>query len=56
MCKVCTEYHGASEIEYGLCACTVDNPLAKARDYLSVQAHKTCSIFHLMSENISGAG
>ena len=24
-------YHGTSEIERGLCACTVDNPLAKAR-------------------------
>ena len=31
MCKVYTEYHGTSEIEHGLCACTVDNPLAKAR-------------------------
>ena len=31
MCKVCTGYHGTSEIEHGLCACTVDNPLAKAR-------------------------
>ena len=31
MCKVYTGYHGTSEIEHGLCACTVDNPLAKAR-------------------------
>ena len=31
MCKVYTEYHGTSKIEHGLCACTVDNPLAKAR-------------------------
>ena len=31
MCKVYTGYHGTSEIELGLCACTVDNPLAKAR-------------------------
>ena len=31
MCKVYTGYCGASEIEHGLCACTVDNPLAKAR-------------------------
>ena len=30
MCKVYTGY-GTSEIEHGLCACTVDNPLAKAR-------------------------
>ena len=43
-CKSYTRYQGASEIERGLCACTVDNPLAKARDYLSVQAHKPCSI------------
>ena len=31
MCKVYTGYHGTSEIEHGLCACTVDNPLAKAK-------------------------
>ena len=31
MCKVYTGYDGTSEIEHGLCACTVDNPLAKAR-------------------------
>ena len=31
MCKVYTGYHGTSETEHGLCACTVDNPLAKAR-------------------------
>ena len=31
MCKVYTDYCGTSEIEHGLCACTVDNPLAKAR-------------------------
>ena len=31
MCKVYTNYCGTSEIENGLCACTVDNPLAKAR-------------------------
>ena len=30
-CKVYTGHHGTSEIEHGLCACTVDNPLAKAR-------------------------
>ena len=30
-CKVYTGYHGTSEIEYGLCACTVDNPCAKAQ-------------------------
>ena len=31
MCKVYTRYHGISEIEHGFCACTVDNPFAKAR-------------------------
>ena len=31
MNKVYTGYCGTSEIEHGLCACTVDNPLAKAR-------------------------
>ena len=44
LCKVYTGYCGTSEIEHGLCACTVD---AKARDYLSVQANKPCSISHL---------
>ena len=37
MCKVYTGYCGTSEIEHGLCACTVDNPLAKARG-LSLRA------------------
>ena len=31
LCKIYTGYHGASEIEHGLCACTVDNPLAEVR-------------------------
>ena len=31
MCEAYTGYLGTSEIEHGLCACTVDNPLAKAR-------------------------
>ena len=31
MCKVYTGCCGTSEIEHGLCACTVDDPLAKAR-------------------------
>ena len=30
MCKVYTGYRGTSKIDHGLCACTVDNPLAKA--------------------------
>ena len=36
------------EIEHGLCACRVDNPLLKLGDYLIVQAHKPCSISHLL--------
>ena len=31
MCKVYTGYCGTSEIEHGLCACTIDYFLAKAR-------------------------
>ena len=31
MCNVYTGYCGTSETEHGLCACTVDNPRAKAR-------------------------
>ena len=31
MCMVYIGYCGTSEIEHGLCACTVDNPLVKAR-------------------------
>ena len=31
MCKVYTGYCSTSEIEHDLCACTVDNRLAKAR-------------------------
>ena len=31
MYKVYTGYCGTSKIEHGLCACAVDNPLAKAR-------------------------
>ena len=32
MYKVYTGYHGTDEIKQGLCACTVDNPLAKSRE------------------------
>ena len=31
MCKIYTGYHGTSDIEHGLCACTIINPRAKAR-------------------------
>ena len=37
MCKVYIGRYGSSEIEHGLYACTVDNPLAKARG-LSLRA------------------
>ena len=33
MCKVYTGYHGTSEVEHGLCACAVDNPLAIISPY-----------------------
>ena len=42
VCKVYTGYCGTSKIEHGLCACTVDN--------LSVQAHKPCSMSHLLDK------
>ena len=44
---------GTSEIEHGLCACTVDYALAKAQDYLSVQAHKQCSISYWVLATLS---
>ena len=48
MCKVYTGYCGTSEIEHGLCACTVDNPLAKARGLsLRTGAQPMLSISHL---------
>ena len=31
MCKVYTGYHGTNEIEHSLCACAVDNLLAKTQ-------------------------
>ena len=37
MCKVYNGYYSTSEIEHGLCACTVDNPLPKAQG-LSLRA------------------
>ena len=51
MCKVYTGYCGTSEIEHGLCACTVDNPRALARGLSTVQALKPCSISHLYAIN-----
>ena len=46
MCKVYTGYRGTSEIEHGLCACTVDNPLAKARG-LSLRTGAQIMLYHL---------
>ena len=48
MCKVYTRYHGTSKIELGLCACTVDNPLAKARG-LSLRTDAQTMLY--LSEN-----
>ena len=56
MCKNYIGYYDTSEIEHGLCACTVDNPRAKsnpralARGLSIVQAHKPCSVSHLFSD------
>ena len=51
MCKVYTGYCGTSEIEHGLCACTVDNPLAKDRGLSQYRRTNhalslTCTTFH----------
>ena len=47
MCQVSTGYHGTSEIEHGLCACAVDNPLAKARGLsLRTSAQTTFYLSH----------
>ena len=47
MCKVYTTYHGTCEIERGLCACTVDNPLAKARGLSLRKGAQTMLYFSL---------
>ena len=49
ICKVYTGFHGTSEIEHGLCACTVDYPLAKARD-LSLRTGAQTKVY--ISHNI----
>ena len=57
-CKVYTGYHGTSETEHVLCACTVDNPFAKARGlslragaltmhHLSLVQHNYCLSIYL---------
>ena len=40
-------YHGTSEIKHGLCACTVANPLAKARGLSLRTGAQLCSISNL---------
>ena len=61
MCKVNIGYCGTSEIEHGLFACTVDNPLAKAQGlslrtsaqtmlYLSLQSFDHCLFYLFFSE------
>ena len=48
MCKVYTGYCGTSEIEHGLCVCTVDNPLAKARElFLRTGAQTMLHLSHV---------
>ena len=54
MCKVYTGYCGTSEIEHGLCACTVDNPLAKARGLsLRTGAQIMLYLSHVMTSPVS---
>ena len=50
MCKVYTGYCGTREIEHGLCACTVDNPLAKARG-LSLRTGAQPMLYLSLSSN-----
>ena len=45
MCKVYIGYCVTSEIEHGLCACTTDNPLAKARG-LSLRTGAQPMLYH----------
>ena len=48
MCKVYTGYHGTSEIEHVCAHVRSITPSLKPGDYLLVQAHKPCSISHLV--------
>ena len=52
MCKVYTGYYGTSEIEHGLCACTVDNPLAEARG-LSLRTDAQTMLYLSLGGSIS---
>ena len=56
MCKIYTGYHGTSEIEHGLCVCTIDNPLAKARELsLHTGAQTMLYISHFNDSSITYA-
>ena len=55
MCKVYTGYNGTREIEHGFCAPVWSIiPSLKLGDYLSVQAHKPCSISHMSYSRFVG--
>ena len=51
MCKVYTGYCGTSEIDHGLCACTIDNPLAKARG-LSLRTSAQTMLYLSLRETV----
>ena len=53
MCKVYTGYHGTSEIEHSLCACTDDNPLSKARGLSFFTGAQTVLYLSLIECNIT---
>ena len=52
MCKVYTGYCSTSEIEHGLCTCTVDNPLAKARGLSLRTGAQTMLYLSLVVSNV----
>ena len=65
MCKVYTGCCGTSDIEHGLCACTDDNPLAKARGlslhtgaqtmlYISLVGCILCFICYFFCDSVYG--
>ena len=50
MSKAYTGDHGTRDLEHGLCACTVDNPLAKARGLSLRTGAQTMLYFSLNSK------
>ena len=50
MCKVYTDEGGIKLLYHGLSACTGDNPLTKAPDYLHVQADKPWYDYYIAFE------